>query len=50
LLSAGSKLLCYTLECAECDPQIKEAVVHMHSANEDARRFYERHGFKVGIR
>ncbi|KAF5837131.1 acyl-CoA N-acyltransferase [Dunaliella salina] len=43
----GSQLLMHSLAGAAEDPMVKEAVVHMHVANEDGQRFYERHGFKV---
>lgn len=32
--------------CAE-DPAIEEAAVHVHTANDEAKQFYERAGFSV---
>ncbi|KAF8072627.1 Naa50 [Scenedesmus sp. PABB004] len=43
----GSRLLAASLaECAD-DGAIREAVLHVHAANEEAREFYERRGFAV---
>lgn len=43
----GSQLLTRSLAGAAEDSMVMEAVVHMHVGNDDGKRFYERHGFKV---
>jgi ribosomal protein S18 acetylase RimI-like enzyme len=43
----GSELLGAALEAAEKQPEIKEVYLHVWTANEDAIRFYTRHGFEV---
>jgi ribosomal protein S18 acetylase RimI-like enzyme len=43
----GSELLGAALEAAAKQPEIKEVYLHVWTANEDALRFYRRHGFEV---
>ncbi|PNW86932.1 hypothetical protein CHLRE_02g101850v5 [Chlamydomonas reinhardtii] len=44
----GAKLLQRSLAAAQQDPNIEEAFVHVQVDNEDAIRFYQRHGFEKG--
>eukprot|EP00879_Flechtneria_rotunda_P022855 GHRR01024154.1.p1 GENE.GHRR01024154.1~~GHRR01024154.1.p1 ORF type:complete len:152 (+),score=34.67 GHRR01024154.1:461-916(+) len=43
----GSKLVEASLAACQSDPVIKQAVLHVHTANTDAVSFYERLGFKL---
>ncbi|GLC37513.1 hypothetical protein PLESTB_001755600 [Pleodorina starrii] len=44
----GTKLLQRTLKHASQDPNIEEVYVHVQADNEEAVRFYQRHGFELG--
>ncbi|GFR41883.1 hypothetical protein Agub_g2392 [Astrephomene gubernaculifera] len=44
----GSKLLQRSLAACQQDPNIEEAFVHVQVDNEEAIRFYQRHGFQAG--
>lgn len=44
----GGKLLAASLSNCAQDPAIEEAFVHVQANNEEAIRFYERHGFARG--
>ncbi len=43
----GSALLQASLTACAGDPAIHRALLHVHSGNEDALKFYARHGFTV---
>jgi len=46
----GSKSLELILSAAESKSKIKKIYLHVQTSNHDAKRFYERHGFKeVGL-
>ncbi|GIL57726.1 hypothetical protein Vafri_12880 [Volvox africanus] len=47
-LGIGSKLLARTLAACAHDPNIEEVFVHVQVDNDEAIRFYERHGFQRG--
>ena len=44
---AGSELLRQALDAVAKLSDVKEVYLHVWTANDDARRFYERHGFEV---
>lgn len=48
-LPAGSKLLAASLAECEGDDMIKQALLHVHTANEEALEWYQHRGFKVGM-
>jgi ribosomal protein S18 acetylase RimI-like enzyme len=46
----GSKSLELILAAAEAKPKIRRVYLHVQTSNQDAKRFYERHGFKeIGL-
>lgn len=45
--TAGSKLLAESLAQCEDDDNIRQALLHVHTANEEALDWYQHRGFKV---
>eukprot|EP00197_Chlamydomonas_leiostraca_P005543 CAMPEP_0202868476 /NCGR_PEP_ID=MMETSP1391-20130828/10900_1 /ASSEMBLY_ACC=CAM_ASM_000867 /TAXON_ID=1034604 /ORGANISM="Chlamydomonas leiostraca, Strain SAG 11-49" /LENGTH=158 /DNA_ID=CAMNT_0049548651 /DNA_START=63 /DNA_END=535 /DNA_ORIENTATION=+ len=43
----GARLLAKVVAAASADANIDEVAVHVQADNEEARKFYERHGFAV---